>query len=112
MSIGSGRIPITIPPTRPEWRGTWTGRCGARTASYIVDGNLTSVEYADRLPSITVPTLITVGDHDQVAPSISEDMHKAVKGSTLRVIPESGHMTFVDQPTLYVKVVTDFLTAR
>ncbi len=79
---------------------------------YIVDGNLASVEYADRLPSITVPTLITVGDHDQVAPSISEDMHKAVKGSTMTVIPESGHMTFVDQPTLYVKVVTDFLTAR
>ena len=79
---------------------------------FIVDGNLTSVEYADRLPSIKVPTLITVGDHDQVAPSISEDMHKAVKGSTLTVIPESGHMTFVDQPTLYVKVVNDFLTAR
>jgi len=76
---------------------------------FIVDGNLTSVEYADRLPSITVPTLITVGDHDEVAPSISEDMHKAIKGSTLSVIPESGHMTFVDQPTLYVKVVNEFL---
>ena len=30
---------------------------------FIVDGNLTSVEYADRLPTITVPTLITVGNH-------------------------------------------------
>ena len=77
---------------------------------FIVDGNLASVEYADRLPSITVPTLITVGDHDQVAPSISEEMHTLIKGSTLSLIPESGHMTFVDQPTLYVKVVNDFLS--
>ena len=77
---------------------------------FIVDGNLVSVEYADRLPSITVPTLITVGDHDQVAPSISEEMHTMIKGSTLSLIPESGHMTFVDQPALYVKVVNDFLS--
>jgi proline iminopeptidase len=79
---------------------------------FIVDGNLVSVEYADRLPSITVPTLITVGDHDQVAPSISEQMHGLIKGSTLRLIPESGHMTFVDQPDLYVKVVNDFLSGH
>jgi proline iminopeptidase len=77
---------------------------------FIVDGNLVSVEYADRLASITVPTLITVGDHDQVAPSISEVMHTLIKGSTLSLIPESGHMTFVDQPALYVKVVNDFLS--
>ena len=31
---------------------------------------LTSVEYADRLATIKVPTLITVGDHDEVSPSI------------------------------------------
>jgi proline iminopeptidase len=79
---------------------------------FIVDVNLVSVEYADRLPSITVPTLITVGDHDQVAPSISEEMHRLIKGSMLSLIPEAGHMTFVDQPTLYVKVVNDFLSAR
>ena len=57
---------------------------------FVVDGNLASVEYADRLPSITVPTLITVGDHDQVAPSISEEMHALIKGSTLSVIPGVG----------------------
>jgi proline iminopeptidase len=76
---------------------------------FVVDGNLTSVEYADRLHSITVPTLITVGDHDQVAPSVAEAIQKAIKGSTLSVIPQSGHMTFVDQPSLYVKVINDFL---
>jgi pimeloyl-ACP methyl ester carboxylesterase len=37
-------------------------------------------------------------------------MHTLIKGSTLSLIPESGHMTFVDQPALYVKVVNDFLS--
>ena len=32
---------------------------------FIIDGNLKSVEYADRLKIISVPTLITAGDHDE-----------------------------------------------
>jgi proline iminopeptidase len=76
---------------------------------FVVDGNLTSVEYADRLGSIHVPTLITVGDHDQVDPSISQEMQAKIPGSKLIVLPESGHMTFVDQPGLFVKSVDDFV---
>jgi proline iminopeptidase len=76
---------------------------------FVVDGNLVSVEYADRLASITVPTLITVGDHDQVDPSISQDMQQKIPGSKLVVLPNSGHMTFVDQPTMFLKAVDDFV---
>lgn len=78
---------------------------------FIVDGNLASVEYADRLGSIHVPTLITVGDHDQVDPSIANDMQAKIPGSKLVVLPESGHMTFVDQPGMFLKAVDDFLHA-
>lgn len=76
---------------------------------FVVDGNLVSVEYADRLGSIRVPTLISVGDHDQVDPSISRDMQAKIPGSTLVVLPESGHMTFVDQPAMFLKSVDDFV---
>jgi proline iminopeptidase len=76
---------------------------------FVVDGNLVSVEYADRLGSIHVPTLITVGDHDQIDPSVSRDMQTKIPGSTLVVLPESGHMTFVDQPGMFLKVVDDFV---
>jgi proline iminopeptidase len=79
------------------------------SGEYVVDGNLVSVEYADRLGSITVPTLITVGDHDQVDPSISRDMQAKIPGSKLVVLPESGHMTFVDQPTMFIKSVDEFI---
>jgi proline iminopeptidase len=79
---------------------------------FVVDGNLTSVEYADRLPTIAVPTLITVGDHDEVAPSIAEAIHAKIPGSKLVVLPQSGHMTFVDQPGLFLKAVADFVNDK
>ena len=76
---------------------------------FVIDGNLVSVEYADRLPSIRVPTLITVGDHDESDPSLARAMHEAIPGSKLVVLPQSGHMTFVDQPVLFNRAIDDFL---
>jgi proline iminopeptidase len=78
---------------------------------FVIDGNLTSVEYAGRLPSIKVPTLITVGDHDECAPSLSREMNALIPGSKLVVLPESGHMTFADQPRLFLEAVQSFLSA-
>lgn len=76
---------------------------------FVVDGNLVSVEYADRLGTIKVPTLITVGDKDQCDPSMSRDMQRLIPGSSLVVFPESGHMTFVDQPKLFTQAVNEFI---
>lgn len=76
---------------------------------FVIDGNLKSVEYTDRLSTITVPTLITVGDHDECAPSLSEEMHQKITGSKLVIFPKSGHMTFVDQPNLFISTVNGFL---
>ena len=76
---------------------------------YVIDGNLKSVEYVDRLHTIKVPTLINCGDHDECAPSLSEEMHEKIPGSKLVIFPQSGHMTFVDQPDLFIKTINDFL---
>ena len=76
---------------------------------FVIDGNLASVEYADRLPSIAVPTLITVGDTDECDPSLSRAMQKLIPGSKLVVFPKSGHMTFVDQTGMFLRSVDEFL---
>ena len=76
---------------------------------FVVDGNLTEVEWVDRLAEIKVPTLILVGDHDQSDPAMSREMNAKIPGSRLVVLPGSGHMTFVDQPDLFIKAITDFL---
>ncbi|MGO9777339.1 MAG: proline iminopeptidase-family hydrolase [Terracidiphilus sp.] len=92
-------------PTNWElYRAMW-----GSDGEFIIDGNLKSVEYVDRLPTIHVPTLIVVGDHDECDPSLSKEMHEKIAGSKLVILPNSGHMNFVDQPEMWQKAVTDFL---
>ena len=76
---------------------------------FVIDGNLKSVEYTDRLKTIHVPTLITVGDHDESDPAMARVMNQEIKGSKLVVLPKSGHMTFVDQPGMFLSAVDEFL---
>lgn len=76
---------------------------------FVIDGNLKSVDYIDRLHTIHIPTLIVVGDHDECAPWLSKEMRDKIAGSKLVVLPKSGHMTFVDQPTMFISSVEAFL---
>ena len=56
-----------------------------------------------------MPTLLIFGDHDECDPSLARDMHQRIAGSKLIVLPQSGHMTFVDQRTLFNDAVDAFL---
>lgn len=79
---------------------------------FIIDGNLKSVEYLDKLPSIHVPTLMICGDHDESNPRMSRTMHEKIAGSKLVIVPQAGHMAFVDQPNFYIKAINDFLHGK
>ncbi len=79
---------------------------------FIVDGNLTEVEYVDKLSQIKVPTLIVAGDHDESDPKMSEEMHAKIAGSKLVILPQSGHMTFVDQPDKFLSAVREFVARQ
>lgn len=94
----SGKVPWDL------YREMWGSH-----GEFVIDGNLKSVEYTDRLATLRVPTLITAGDHDECDPSLSRTMHERIAGSQLVVLPGSGHMTFVDQPALFIRTVDEFL---
>jgi len=79
---------------------------------FIVDGNLKSVEYTERLSGIHVPTLVICGDHDESAPSLSKTMHEKIAGSKLVILPQSGHLTFVDQPEMFIRTINEFLQGK
>ncbi len=79
---------------------------------FVIDGNLKSVEYVAKLPTIKVPTLIIAGDHDECDPSLSREMNSKIAGSKLVILPDSGHMTFVDQPIQFTTEVGEFLQSR
>jgi proline iminopeptidase len=79
---------------------------------FVIDGNLKSVEYAGRLPSLRVRTLVTAGDHDECDPALAKELSGLIRGSRVVIFPQSGHMTFVDQPDLFLRTVDDFLAGK
>ncbi|HLP54087.1 MAG TPA: alpha/beta hydrolase [Fluviicola sp.] len=63
------------------------------------------------LNGITIPTLIICGLEDKVTPlAQSEIMHAAVKGSVLKVIDGAGHVSNLEQPEAFNKILADFIT--
>jgi len=98
--------PATGAPSNWElYREMWGSH-----GEFIIDGNLRSVEYLERLPTIQVPTLVMAGDHDECDPALSKEIHEKIAGSQLVILPNSGHMNFVDQPDLWEKAVEGFLS--
>lgn len=51
------------------------------------------------LPSIHVPTMITVGQEDYATPvAMSQRLHESIPGSTLRILPHVRHLTPLEAP--------------
>lgn len=65
------------------------------------------------LPTIHCPVLIVVGDEDTVTPrQLSDQMHRAIAGSELAVIPGAGHLSNLEQPVVFNTMVARFLAHR
>jgi pimeloyl-ACP methyl ester carboxylesterase len=69
----------------------------------------TGPEVIDGLPRIAVPTLIIVGDRDEPFLAPSAYMAKKIPGARLKTIPGAGHLSNVDQPDAFNRVLLDFL---
>lgn len=65
------------------------------------------------LPGIHVPTLILVGAEDTLTPpEMSEEMHRAISGSEIHVIPGVGHLSSLEEPQAVNAHLTAFLSHR
>lgn len=74
-------------------------------------GSLREWSRLDRLPEIRVPTLIVVGEHDELTPAQSKQIHERIAGSRLVVFPGCSHLTFHEQPEAYVRTINEFLNS-
>ncbi|QOV91622.1 alpha/beta fold hydrolase [Humisphaera borealis] len=105
-AIADAMIPRLLAPGADEGRP----ELARSLRRMIEDNSAKTIEHAlialrDRpdstplLPTLKVPTLIVVGDGDQITPpDIAEGMHKAIPGAKLAVIRGAGHMTPIEQP--------------
>ena len=63
------------------------------------------------LPSISVPTLVVVGESDALAPvDVAEAMAKSIPGARLEVVPDAGHVANLENPEVFNRAFSEFLT--
>jgi pimeloyl-ACP methyl ester carboxylesterase len=74
---------------------------------------MTRADSTPLLSTIHVPTLIVVGEADTLTPpALSEEMHRAIAGSELVVVPGAGHLSNLEQPEAFNGAVARFLAHR
>ena len=67
-------------------------------------------DYRPKLGTVEKPTLVVVGEHDRTTtPRAARVLHDGIAGSELVLIPDAGHMSFVDQTDVYLDAVRRFL---
>ena len=65
----------------------------------------------DRLAEITAPTLVVIGDQDRVTPPpLSEAIAAHIAGARLACIAGAGHISNIERPQEFNRVVLEFLT--
>ena len=74
---------------------------------------MTRPDSTPTLSTIRCPVQIIVGDEDAITPPpLSEQLHRDILGSELTVIKGAGHMSNMEQPTLFNDTLARFLDHR
>jgi pimeloyl-ACP methyl ester carboxylesterase len=116
-AIATDMLPALLGPTthaqRPDVVAQVRALIESQPAATIVAGQqamMTRVDSAAVLPTITVPTVIIVGDEDVITPpSDAQFMHERIQGSTLVTIRGVGHMSNLEAPEAFNVAMNGFL---
>ncbi len=85
----------------------------AINAAFGPDGFLRHYDLRPELGRITAPTLIIAGRHDWIcAPEFSEEIHRLIPGSDLRIFEESSHSVRADEPDAMFDAIRGFVVYR
>jgi proline iminopeptidase len=94
-------------------RGRATYSPDAINRAFAPGGFLQNFDLRPELKNITAPTLILAGRHDWIcAPEFSEELHRLIPGSDLRIFEESSHSIRVDEPDKMRDVIAGFVVYK
>jgi pimeloyl-ACP methyl ester carboxylesterase len=72
--------------------------------------SLADTDTSPVLETIDVPSLLLWGEGDTRSPlSVAEQLRSAIRGSELRVIPGAGHISNMEKPEEFNRLVLEFL---
>jgi pimeloyl-ACP methyl ester carboxylesterase len=81
----------------------------AETVVAALEGMARRADRTDMLASITVPTLVVVGEDDGLAPpEVAEHMAQLIPNAELVVIPGAGHLPPIETPEAVNKALRTF----
>mgnify|MGYP001218771710 CR=1 FL=1 len=71
------------------------------------------INLTERLKEIKCPTLVIVGEQDAGTPvAMAREIHAALPGSELAIIPSASHLSNMEQPAAFTRALTTFLNKR
>ncbi|UJW73819.1 proline iminopeptidase-family hydrolase [Rhizobium sp. SL42] len=100
--------PAPVKRSLDDWNmGPYSTMQGPNEFLYI--GNLKDWNRVPDLHRITVPVLITCGEHDELTPACALRMKLNLPDAELHVIDNASHMPFYENPDGYYPLLLDFL---
>jgi len=81
--------------------------------AFAPGGFMHSYDVRPELGRIAAPTLILAGRHDWIcAPEFSEEIHRLIPGSDLRIFENSSHSIRVDEPQAMIDAIAGFVVYK
>lgn len=78
-----------------NWQRVWTA--------------VTHMESKNELHKVKCPTLLLIGDHDNMTNQQQPFMHRHIEGSELKIIPNAQHGTNLDNPKAVNQEIMEFI---
>jgi pimeloyl-ACP methyl ester carboxylesterase len=110
------QFPLLVRPNRRDDGAllnqykTMALECGAEAFVRHLHADMSRPDSRADFANIRCPTIIVVGDMDQLTPPIlAEEMANGINGARLVVVPTSGHLSPLEQPESVTKALVSLL---
>lgn len=77
-------------------------------SEFISTGTLKDYDRIGRLQDLELPVLFVTGQHDEAWPETVKFFQELVEGSEFKILPDAGHVVYLDQTDMFNSVLADF----
>jgi pimeloyl-ACP methyl ester carboxylesterase len=82
------------------------------TVRIVTTASLGDWDLRPQLRSLRIPTLVIHGSHEPIPVEAAREWAESIPGSVLKIVENSGHFPYAEQPGPYFAAVMQFLGVR
>lgn len=79
---------------------------------FTITGTIKDWDITDKISAINIPTLITVGEYDEVTPNVANLIHSKIRDSEMVIFKNCSHLTMWEDRNGYNRVLERFIMNR